>query len=121
MIENGSYDLDEISKIAFPLECAAAHGVNNPACTPIGREERGRFVYEFFKDRDGRYWFLEYVKNDDGRLIPCEEYVFEPIRAKARAARQRMKNQLDPEQKTKRQNDLVALRKRLTGQEVQKN
>lgn len=116
MIEHGSLtqpDLDEISKIAFPLECSAAHGVQNPVCTLVGRKESGRFVYEFYKDKDGLYWFLEYVKDECDRLIPCEEYVFGPIRAKARAARRRMENQLDPDQKAKRQNDLAALRKRL--------
>ena len=90
-----------LSRKAFPIECSAAHGVDNPQCKLLGTVEEGIYVYEYYEE--------------NGKLIPYDEYVFGPIRAKAKAnkARQEMlENQLSPEQERQRQDDLNALRLR---------
>ena len=103
-----------LSRKAFPIECSAAHGVDNPQCKLLGTVEEGIYVYEYYEENGPRYWYKEYVK-ENGKLIPYDEYVFGPIRAKAKAnkARQEMlENQLSPEQERQRQDDLNALRLR---------
>ena len=121
--------LNKIGKIAWPLECSAAHGVEHPDCTLIGEQQSGMYIYEYYVDSSKRYWYKEYVLTEDGKRVPFDDYVWGPIREKARRniayQRERQKEQQKPYlsegQQIKRQNDLAALRQRFESEKIQKN
>ena len=108
-------DLAEIGKKAFPIELSAEHGFPNPHCVTVAWDECGDYVYEYLKDTDNRYWFREYVKGAGGKLVPYEEAVFGPIRAKAKEARRRMQEAQEKEKEAYRHKDIEELRKMLAG------
>lgn len=113
-------DYEKLSKIAWPIECWAAHVDNEPRCILIGEQESGIYIYEYYRDDNGRYWFKEYVRTQEGKRVPFDEYVWGPIREKAKRNRMLQEAAMTPEQKEQKQNDLAALHKRLTVGKIQK-
>ena len=108
-------DLEEIGKKAYPIECSAAHGYPNPQCVTVAWDESGDYVYEYLKDTNHNYWFREFVKGKDGKLIPFGEAVFGPIKAKAEQKRRQIESEKQAEVSQKRMQEAKALREKLAG------
>lgn len=62
----------------WPVECMAGHGAEGSELEYIGGHitDQNR-VYNYFVDKNGRYWYRTEMRLNNGKIIPMEEYLFQ--------------------------------------------